>query len=160
LKRNYFAGQKTYQVSKTDNSKIEKQLSKDFYSIAIGDVNGIEGREWLIVDVDNIMRIYSEDMSSIWQSTMTFGSGLAIADLDNNGRNEIIGTSAMPQNKKDSLIILEWDGNTFVKKWESPSIDGSITAICVGDPNNDGVEELITVVYGQNGSEIYLYSAN
>jgi TolB-like protein len=160
LKRNYFLGQKTYQVSKTDNSRIEKQLPKDFYSIAIGDVNGIAGREWLIVGVDNIMRIYSEDMSPIWQSTMTFGSGLVIADLDNNGKNEIIGTSAMPQNKKDSLIILEWDGNTYTKKWESQPIDGNITAICIGDPNNDGVDELVIVVYGQNGSEIYLYSAN
>ena len=158
--RNYFVGQKIYQVSKIDNSKSEKLIPKDFYSIVLGDVNGVEGKEWLIVDVDNTMDIYSDDMSLIWQSVMKFGSGITIADLDNNGKNEIIGTSAMPQNKKDSLIILEWDGNTYTKNWESQPIDGNITAMCIGDPNNDGVDELVTVVYKHNGSEISLYSAN
>jgi TolB-like protein len=160
LKRNYFVGQKTYQVSRTDNSRSDRLIPKDYYSLAVGDVNGVEGREWLIVDVDNVMHIYSEDMTQIWQSTATFGSGITIADLDNNGRNEIVGTSDMPQNEKDSLIILEWDGNTYVKKLESQLIDGSITATCVGDPNNDGVDELVVVTYGQNGSEICFYSAN
>ncbi|MDQ1328945.1 MAG: repeat-containing protein [Candidatus Poribacteria bacterium] len=158
--RNYFVGQKTYRISRTDNKKSEKLIPKDFYSIVLGDVNGVEGKEWLIVDVDNTMDIYSDDMSLIWQSVMKFGSGITIADLDNNGKNEIIGTSAMPQNRKDSLIILEWDGNTYTKKWESQPINGYITAICIGDPNNDGVDELVTVVYGHNGSEISLYSAN
>jgi len=160
LKLNYFVGQKTYQVSRKDNSKSEKQLPEDFYSLAIGNVNDTEGNEWLIVDIDNVMHIYSESIEPIWQSTTTFGSGIAIADLDDNGKNEIIGTSAMLQNNKDSLIILEWDGNTYTKKWESPPIDGSITATCIGDPNNDGVDELVTVVYKQKGSEICLYSAN
>jgi hypothetical protein len=158
--RNYFVGPKTYQVSKTDNSRFEKMIPKDFYSIMLGDVNGIEGKEWLIIDVDNNMNIYSDDMSLIWKSAMKFGSGIIIADLDNNGKNEIIGTSAMPQNKKDSLIILEWDGNTYIKNWESQPIDGNITAMCIGDPNNDGVDELVTVVYKRNVSEISLYSAN
>jgi hypothetical protein len=158
--RNYFSGQKTCEISKVDSISIEKPFPYDFYSIAIGQTNDLEDREWVIVDTENVMRIYSDDMKPSWASTMAFGSVIITADLDNNKRDEIIGTSALPIGDKDFLIILEWDGGAYVKKWESQPINGSISALYVGDPNNDGVNELIAVVCTQNGSEIYLYTAN
>lgn len=158
--RNYFYGQKTYLMQTADRVRIEKPIPKDFYSIAVGDVNSDGKIEWVIVDKDNIMRIYSDDMNLVWQSQTLFGMGLAIADLDNNGKSEIIGTSASPQGKKDSLIIIEWDGASFVKKWESQPINGSISAICVGDPNMDGIDELVIAVWTQEGTEIDFYTAN
>jgi TolB-like protein len=158
--RNYFYGEKTYLMQTADRVRIEKPIPKDFYSIAIGDVNSDGKMEWVIVDDDNILRIYSDDMNLVWQSPMLFGMGLVIADLDNNGKSEIIGTSASPQGKKDSLIILEWDGASFVKKWESQPINGSISAMCVGDPNMDGIDELVIAVWIQEGTEIGFYTAN
>lgn len=158
--RNYFAGQKTYLVKVSDRTRTEKPLPKDFYSIAVGDVNNDGNLEWAIVDNDNVLRIYSEDMNLIWKSPILFGTGLIIADLDNNGKQEIIGTSAVPQGKNDSLIIFEWDGVDYIKKWESQPIIGSIFAMCVGDPNLDGINELVIAVYTQRGTKIEFYTAN
>jgi len=132
----------------------------DFYSIAVAQTNDLDNKEWILVDVENVMRIFSDDMTQIWQGTMAFGSGIAVADLDNDKRNEIVATSALPVGDKDILIILEWDGNTYAKKWESSIINGSISALNIGDPNNDGVDELISIIHTQDGSEIYLYTAN
>jgi len=156
--RNYFSGSATYQT--LNNSRTDRPLPVDYYSIAIGETNNTEGKEWLVVDAGNLMRVYSENMESLWQSTMNFGTGIAIADLDGNGKNEIIGTSAMPRGKWDSLIILEWDGSSYPKKWESQPIKGTASALCVGDPNNDGMDELVVAVYEQGRSEICLYTAN
>ena len=158
--RNYFSGQRTYEVSKTDNIRTEKPMPYDFYSIAVAQTNDLDNKEWILVDVENVMRIFSDDMTQIWQGTMAFGSGIAVADLDNDKRNEIVATSALPVGDKDILIILEWDGNTYAKKWESSIINGSISALNIGDPNNDGVDELISIIHTQDGSEIYLYTAN
>jgi hypothetical protein len=158
--KNYFSGQVTYKISKTDSSRTDQILPADYYSIGISDINSADGKEWITVDTENIMNVYTENMDPLWKSTMNFGSGIAIADLDKNNINEIIITSAIPQGKEDCLIILEWDGNTYAKKWESKAINGSITAICVGDPNNDGVDELITAIYNQGKSEILFYTAN
>jgi hypothetical protein len=114
----------------------------------------------LIVDAENIMRIFTEDMVQIWQSTNAFGNVSIIADIDNNKRDEIFVASALPIGDEDFLSIFEWDGNTYAKKWESPAINGSISALYVGDPNNDGVKELIMIINRQDQSEIYLYTAN
>lgn len=158
--RNYFLGQKTYEISKTDNTRIEKPVPKDFYSVSIGQTNDLDDREYVLVDIENIMRIFSDDMSQIWQNDMPFGKNIIIADLDNNKRNEIIGTSALPMGDEDYIIVTEWNGETYAKKWESQRINGSISALCVGDPNNDGVDELIVIASTKGGSEIYLYTAD
>lgn len=158
--RNYFSGQKTYLVKTSDRTRVEKPIPKDFYSIAVADVNSDGNTEWIIVDNDNVLRIYSEDMSLIWKSPVLFGAGLIIYDLDNNGKQEIILTSAVPQGKNDSLIIFEWNGVDYVKKWESQPISGSISAMCIGDPNLDGINELVIAVYTQEGTKIEFYTPN
>lgn len=158
--RNYFFGQKISQVRVSDRTRTEKPVPKDFYSIAVADVNNDRNREWIIVDNDNVLRIYSEEMSLIWRSQILFGMGLIVADLDNNGKQDIIGTSAVPQGKNDALILFEWDGIDYVKKWESQPINGSIIAMCVGDPNLDSINELVIAVYTQEGTRIEFYTAN
>ncbi|MGB9594737.1 MAG: FG-GAP repeat domain-containing protein, partial [Candidatus Poribacteria bacterium] len=158
--RNYFAGQKIYLVKVSDRTRAEKPIPKDFYSIAVGDVNNDGNPEWIIVDNDNVLRIYSEDMNLIWKSPILLGMGLIISDLDNNGKQEIIATSANPQGKSDALMIFEWDGIDYTKKWESQPINGSIFAMCLGDPNLDGINELVIAIYTQDGTRIEFYTAN
>jgi len=158
--RNYYSGQKTYEISKLNNIRTEKLLPYDFYTVAIGQTNDNEDNEILIVDIENTMRVFTEGMEQIWQSTNAFGNVLIIADIDNNKRDEIIVTSALPIGDEDFLSIFEWDGDTYAKKWESLAINGSISALYVGDPNNDGVKELIMIINKQDHSEIYLYTAN
>ncbi|MEM2990525.1 MAG: hypothetical protein QXQ02_05005 [Halobacteria archaeon] len=158
--RNYFSGQTIYQISKEDKSRSDRPIPVDLYSVAIGEVNNKEGEEWIVVDNSNCMRIYSKDIEPIWQGEMTFGSGITTADLDRNGKNEIIGTSSAPWGRQDSLIILEWNGETYSKKWGSQPIEGSISALCVGDPNNDGADELVVAVFRHGGCVLYLYTAN
>jgi len=153
--RNHFSGQATYLISKADKSRTDRPFPVDYYAVGIAD-----GKKWLIVDVENRIRVFSDNMEPVWQSAAAFGTGVAIADLDKNGKSEIICTSAVPQGKQDSLIILEWDNGTYSKKWESQPLKGSISALCAGDPNNDGVDELIVAVLEQGRCGIYLYTAN
>lgn len=159
--RNLFSGQSTYKILKADNSRVDIKLPADYYSISIGNVADIEGEEYVIIDSENRLRIYSKDIELIWQSEkMSFGVGIAIADTDENGKKEIILTSALPAGSKDYLIVMEQDGSVFIKKWESPIINGEITSVCVGDPNNDGAKDILATIYTNNGSEIRIYSVN
>lgn len=159
--RNFFSGQSTYKVLKADNSRIDAKLPVDYYSIAIGNVSTVEGEEYVIIDIENRLRVYSKDLEPIWQSEkMSFGIGIAIADIDENGINEIILTSALPMGDKDYLIVMEQSGDTYAKKWESPMINGEITAVCVGDPNNDGTKDILSAIFTDIGSELRIYSGN
>ena len=159
--RNYFSGQATYQTLNNDTPVTELRIPVDYYSIALGDVNSSEGDEYLLIDIDNRMRIYSKDMELLWQSDKrSFGNGLAISDLDRNGRAEIIGTSPAHRGTQDSVIIWEFDGNKYSKKWESQTIKGEVSAISIGDYNDDGVEELIAAIWDGDISEIHIYTSD
>lgn len=160
--RNFFSGQSTYKILKANNSKIDVKLPTDYYTISIGDVaNNVEGEEYVIIDTENRLRIYSKDMELIWQSEkMSFGVGIAIADIDENGIKEIILTSALPIGSKDYLIVMEQSGDTYVKKWESQMIDGEITTVYIGDANNNSAKDILVTIFTNSGSEIRIYSVN
>lgn len=159
--RNYFSNQATSIISRVDHSKTELKLPFDYYSLNIGETNGMEGKEYILISKDNRLVICSEEMVPLWQSgKMEFGFGISISDLDNDGKNEIIGTSALLGTTKDHVKVLKFNGSTYIEDWRSKDLNGNVSALCVGDPNNDGITELILSVWKDGQSRISLYTTN
>ncbi len=82
------------------------------------------------------------------------GSPLALADLNNDGKIDIVG-----RKDKGGLIAFGWDGAKFAKLWESAGVivnqpwDGP----SVHDLNDDGMPEVLLwgeVVNGQTGASL------
>ncbi len=141
------------------NSKKRQRINSDYNSIEISSTDDDNEQEFVVVDHLGHVKIFNRFNNLIWQSNPIFGVGLAIIDLDDNGRNEIVCSSATHESQ-DNIFILEWEGDIYSKKWKSQTFDGSITDFTIADVDNDGILELVVCVRKPMGSEIRFYTAN
>ena len=58
--------------------------------------------------------VFSHDKELIWHSP-DFSTNFLIGDINGNNLPEIICSTR--DNKANSIELLEWDGNTYQKKW-------------------------------------------
>jgi len=167
--RGCFSGEQTtfLSVQKGEiNPQKGQRIASDYNSIEIRSTDDDNEPEFVVVDHLGHVKIFNQS-NLIWQSNPIFGVGLAITDLDGNGRNEIVCSSATYESPargeasfQDNIFILEWDGDIYSKKWKSRTFDGSITDFTIADVDNDGILELVVCVRKPLGSEIRLYTAN
>lgn len=87
---------------------------------------------------------------------MRAATPLALADLDNDGKIDIVGRL-----DQGGVIAFKWDGSKFVKWWETPGTLKNTQAWdgpSIHDLNDDGMPEVLigdTVYNGQTGAVIY-----
>ena len=72
---------------------------------------------------------------------------LAIADLDNDQRSEIIWSSGAGCTCPDYFFV--YDLKTKTKEWQSKDFFGDFKAFDVGDVDNDGEKEIVIGAFGQ-----------
>jgi hypothetical protein len=84
--------------------------------------------------------------------------GIAIGDITNNGKNELIVGSSHWNNQIDSSItrIYEWNGNSWIYKDEFHS--NKANEITIGDVTNDGLNEVIITDVGHKFIQVFKYS--
>ncbi len=81
-------------------------------------------------------------------------SPILVTDLNHDGIPEIVAnrtldivSSFLPQGLKfydrSEIVSLSWDQLGLVENWKTREVNGMVTAIRVGDLNNDGSEQLV-----------------
>ena len=87
-------------------------------------------------------------------------SGIAIGDVDQDGKKEILWGSGGYSSGSDFLSIA--DLTTRLIKWKSQDVNG-LNALAVGDVDNDGVDEIVMVSESSNsgydGGIIHVFNA-
>ncbi len=145
--RNYFQGKDMKEISRGGSfSRIidnTLNLPKDFYQVVCGDIDRDGKNEWLIVDPDDRINVYNQDLTLRWQSTPLFGLALSLVDVDSDGQQEVgVSSNALP-GEEDRFFVLKWDGIGLSKLFESPLLAGSIYNLCGGDIDGDKEAEII-----------------
>ena len=158
--RGCFSGMQTTLLSVSKGEIKEKRpIASDYNSIEISSTDDDDEQEFVVIDHLGHLKIFNQISYLIYQSNPIFGVGLEVIDLDGNGINEIVCSSGTHESQ-DNIFILEWDGDTYSKKWKSKTFDGSITDFTVADVDNDGILELVVCVRRPMFSEMRLYIAN
>jgi hypothetical protein len=75
-------------------------------------------------------------------------SGIAIGDVDQDGQPELLWGAGGSSSGADHLYIA--DPLAKVIKWQSMHVDGPLSAVAVGDVDDDGEDEIVMVSFGSD----------
>jgi len=134
---------------------LEHSSSVDFgfasCGMGVGDVDNDTAAEVVRFDYWRNIVVYSWDgvgPDVEWNGTSTddgsdcVGCGI-VADADNDGIPEIVvGHDNLVGGK--SLLVFELNGTGYSRAWDSGWVPGYVYSICLGDPDYDGIDELVT----------------
>ncbi len=135
---------------KTPQSEIATDL--DINTLLLSDVNGDYRPEILYGD-GQWGQIHCHDavtLSELWLiSNPEHGvDGMAIGDVDHDGAMEILWGAGGSSTGEDHLYIAGVQSRTI--EWQSIHIDGPLSAVDVGDVDDDGRDELVMVSFESN----------
>ncbi len=165
-----------------EKSPLELPESVNIFGFALGDVLNKGEIEVVSFSRANHIRVFDKRGDNWWTSSVSFGGNrkqierndgnrvdrnsyfcipqrIHVADMDNNGRHEIIavknsGLRLLSKNldlNSGHIECLAWNGTEAEQKWRSPET-GYISDYIVEDINNNGRDELIySVVEKETG---------
>lgn len=154
----------------------------------IGDLNNDGNWSAVASGADDAIRVLSPRGEILGRESGSYGSGmqtvnlgvtgqgdpeavvylpvrLLIADVDGNGRSElvVIQNSELVGKKLESLRIFDetrvvgfsWENYGLAKQWETREIDGYIADLALADLDGDGQKELLAAVVEKTGSTLF-----
>lgn len=125
------------------------------HDVELGDVNG-DGVQEMVVATDRLYdgAIYVLDgQTKQIQNSYLYDDGapmrsVAIADVDNDGHNEIIAGGSRAHSGAPGVYTYILDGTTGAVKWKSINLGGywsGVSELEVGNIDNDAAQEIIAV---------------
>ncbi len=88
-------------------------------------------------------------------------SDLALGDVNQNGTREIMWASGARSSGPDHLYVA--DTVTHLVEWQNIHIDGPLSAVDIGDVDDDGGQEIVMVSYrsnsGYDDGSIHIFDA-
>lgn len=88
-------------------------------------------------------------------------SGIALSDVDLDGKKELLWGAGGTSSGSDYLYIA--DTATGALEWQSVHVDGPLSAVAVGDVDDDGEDEVLMVSYrsesGYDEGVIHIFNA-
>lgn len=159
------------------------------YNFAVGDLTGDGKNEIVVIGRHEALRIVDPTGEEIYKASEPYGGTLnfiitnpdatsdldkeffyipariLIADLDRNGRNEVI----VNQNKSSTggyterlrafsdgkMVSLTWTGLALDPNWESRKLSGCLSDFQIKDLDNDGNPDLVVALIQERGTSIF-----
>lgn len=134
--------------------KIE-DLGRDAHGIAVGNVDDEPNMEIVIgtgyktdtpLGMVYIFDGITRELDGVVANISSRHRGVAIADVDNDGINEIIfgdGVSLGETAGEGYIYIYSFDEGNLVREWKSDDLDGDVMALVTHDLDGDGTLEII-----------------
>ena len=127
----------------------EKSVNLDIASVLIADIDGDGSKEILYGDnqggtthaIDTVTKAEKWSISCNDSGV----SGIALGDLDNDGANEILWGAGGSSTGPDHLYVA--NPATKAVEWQSKHVDGPLSAVAVGDVDDDGDDEIVMVSF-------------
>lgn len=127
----------------------EAMASHDIASLLIADMDGDGKLEILYGDAQGgtTHAIDTQTKTEKWSIYCSDSgvSGIALGDVDLDGTNEILWGAGGNSTGPDHLYIA--DPATKAIEWQSLHVDGPLSAVAVGDVDDDGEEEIVMVSF-------------
>ena len=153
--RNYFDGAS---VGGEDALSINGPFY-DAHCASIVNAEGAGERYMSYVGLDQALQIHCvEPVGECTQNNVSLadvGYAHRIADIDNDGRLEVITTAATVPGGGDAILVRSLFGEREVQRLEH-RFAGSVTSIAVGDLDGDGSLEVIAVLRYQDRVNLWL----
>lgn len=132
-------------------------------SVRIDDVD-VDGKNELVVTTANIyagiIRVYDGATRVVKYESAGYNgnyfSALAIADVDNDGKKEIVAGQGKEHTGAQGTYLIVFDGATLQEKWRSVDLGtnwGYVHDIKIADIDGDGNQEIIAAL----GSQLLVY---
>ena len=128
--------------------------SSDGWELEVGDFDG-DGWPDLASGnyLTNAVSILSNDGAGGFKPRVDWGTtdqprSIAVADLDGDGRLDIVAASADSAARR-ATILKNLGGGKFRARRDYPLV-GSVNDVVLGDMDNDGVEDAVTAIYVPN----------
>ncbi len=123
-------------------------------TVVAGDVTGNEKLEVIVNHLDGTLRAYAADGKDLWSfkavpSKNHFPAEPLLADLNKDGKAEVILAVAHKPSKTSELLVIDGDGN---ERLRFPLPFFTLSSPTLADLNGDKVAELIFAPFGKGSS--------
>ncbi len=114
----------------------------DVTDVAIGDLtgNGIDDVAFIDHVYDTVFAVYGNNGTVYWNEPNVSGYSIAVGDVDNDGKNELVAGGYNLNEGKPGITVFENDG-TFKLFYQTYS--RVVKDIELGDIDNDGVDDIV-----------------
>ncbi|MFC4308596.1 Ig-like domain-containing protein [Steroidobacter flavus] len=113
---------------------LERTLAYGGSHAAVGNIDNDAELE-LVFNTGAVLQVGTSSVTEEWVSSIAFGERVELADIDGDGRDEIVGADAW-------YLIRAWDAELHSLKW-SKGVSLDISAFKVVDVTGDSTPEIL-----------------
>jgi len=114
-----------------------------------------------VVDTDGLLSVYDlgkPDAIPVYVEQV--GYAFAVADIDNDGRTDIVASGSAAPGAPDRVSVYELSGGEVLRLFASPPLDAGVVAAAVGDFDGDGRADAVVALRPHGGGPLELWSLN
>jgi hypothetical protein len=177
------------QYAKAEQAPLLDLPNVFVFNFAVADLNGDGTNEVITIDRNGALHILDHTGEELYKSSDTYGGTLnyiitnpdarsekdqeffylparmVIADLDRNGKTEVIvnqnqsATGGWAERLRvfsdGKMVSLSWTGLALDPNWESRKLSGCVSDFQIKDLDNDGNPDLVVALLQERGASVF-----